>query len=86
MKWLIWSRCWFQRHLPGDVDCHVLLGGTGEHPEQLIQGGGQELDHHMTLHGVQTLTAQTSKAHVYEEFSDTANAQLEEYMCDVVFF
>lgn len=41
--------------MPGDVDRHVLLGGTGQHPEQLIQGGGQELDHHMALHGMQTL-------------------------------
>lgn len=42
-------------NVPGDVDGHVLLGGAGEHAEQLVQGGGQELDHHMTLHGVQTL-------------------------------
>lgn len=42
-------------NLPGDIDCHVLLGGASEHPEQLVEGGGQELDHHVTLHGVQTL-------------------------------
>lgn len=42
-------------NLPGDVDRHILLSGTGEHPEELVQGGGQELDHHMTLHGMQTL-------------------------------
>lgn len=41
--------------MPGDVDCYILLSGTGEHPEQLIENGGQELDHHMTLHGMQTL-------------------------------
>lgn len=41
--------------LPGDIDCHVLLGCASEHPEQLVEGGGQELDHHVTLHGVQTL-------------------------------
>lgn len=42
----------FQGHLPGDVDRHILLGGTGEHPKQLIQDGRQELDHHMTFHGM----------------------------------
>lgn len=41
--------------MPGYIDCHILLCGTGEHPEQLIQDGGQELDHYMTLHGMQAL-------------------------------
>lgn len=41
--------------LPGDVDCYILLSRTGQHPEQLIEDGGQELDHHVTLHGVKTL-------------------------------
>lgn len=41
--------------LPGDVDSHIFLCGTGENPKQLIKGGGQEVDHHMALHGMQTL-------------------------------
>lgn len=41
--------------LPGDIDCYILLSCTGQHPEELIEDGGQELDHHVTLHGVQTL-------------------------------
>lgn len=43
---------YFGGHLPGDVDRHILLGGTGKHPKQLIQDGRQELDHHMTFHGM----------------------------------
>lgn len=41
--------------MPGDVYCDVLLCVTGQDPEQLIEDGWQELDHHMTLHGMQTL-------------------------------
>lgn len=47
--------------MPGDIDCHVLLGGTGQDPEQLIQGGGQELDHHVALHGMETLRVQRDR-------------------------
>lgn len=67
----------FQRHLPGDVDGHILLGGTGKHPKQLIQGGRQELDHHVTLHGVQTLTAQRHRG----MFMESSVKQL--LMCSV---
>lgn len=51
----------FQGDLPGDIDSHILLGGAGQHPEQLIQGGWQELDHHMALHSVETLRVQRDK-------------------------
>jgi len=46
-----------QGYLPGDVHCHILLWGAGQDPKQLIEDGWQELDHHMTLHGMQTLRA-----------------------------
>lgn len=45
----------FQGNPPGDIHGHVLLGGAGQHPEQLVQDGGQEVDHHVALHGVQAL-------------------------------
>lgn len=46
-----------KENLPGDVNRHLLIGSAGQHTEQLVQNGGKELDHHMTLHGVKTLRA-----------------------------
>lgn len=41
--------------LPGHVDGHVLVRGSGQDAEELVEDGGQEVDHHVPLHGVETL-------------------------------
>lgn len=41
--------------LPGHIHCHILEGGAGQHSDELVQDGGKEVDHHVTLHGVETL-------------------------------
>ncbi len=40
---------------PGDVHSNIILTGDDEHTKQLVQNGGEELHHHMSLHGMQTL-------------------------------
>lgn len=41
---------------PGGVHCHVLVTRRRQDMHQLIQDGWQELNHHVTLHGMETLT------------------------------
>lgn len=41
--------------LPSHIDCNLLLGGSGEDSEQLVEDGWQECDHHVAFHGMQTL-------------------------------
>lgn len=41
--------------LPRHIDCNFLLGGPGEDAEELVQDGGQEGNHHMAFHGMETL-------------------------------
>lgn len=41
--------------LPGHVDSHIFVCGSGQDTKELVEDGGQEVDHHMTLHGVETL-------------------------------
>lgn len=43
------------RNRPGDVHSNIFQAGGGEHTKQLVEDGGEELHHHMSLHGVQTL-------------------------------
>lgn len=41
--------------LPGHVDSHILMRGSGQDAEQLVEDSGQEVDHHVALHCVKTL-------------------------------
>lgn len=41
--------------LPGHVDSHILVCGSGQDAEQLVENGGQKVHHHMTLHRMETL-------------------------------
>ena len=47
--------------VPRDVHRHLLVGGGGQDPEQLVEHGGQELDHHVALHGVETLRGRSRR-------------------------
>lgn len=51
---------------PGHVDSHILVCGSGEDTEQLVEDGGQEVDHHMTLHCVETLEGREEAASFLE--------------------
>lgn len=44
-----------ERISPGDVDGHILMGGSGEDTEQLVEDSGQKIHHHMTFHRMETL-------------------------------
>lgn len=44
-----------KRHLPCNIYCYVLLCGTSQDSKQLIEDSWQELNHHVTFHGMQTL-------------------------------
>lgn len=41
--------------LPGHVDSHILECGSGQHAKQLVEDGGQKVNHYMTLHRMETL-------------------------------
>lgn len=41
--------------LPGHVNGHILVRGSGQDTEQLVEDGGQKVDHHVTLHRMETL-------------------------------
>lgn len=41
--------------LPCHVDSHILMCGSSQDTEQLVEDGGQKIDHHMTLHGMKAL-------------------------------
>lgn len=41
--------------LPGHVHGHILVRGSGQDAEQLVEDGGQKVDHHVTLHRMETL-------------------------------
>lgn len=44
---------------PGHIDSHVLVGGSSQDAEQLVKDGGKEVDHHVTLHCMETLRGLT---------------------------
>ena len=50
--------------VPRDVDRHLLVGGRRQNPEQLVEHGGQEVDHHVALHGVETLRGRSQADHI----------------------
>lgn len=41
--------------LPGNIDSYILMRGPGENAKQLVEDGGQKVDHHMTFHCMKTL-------------------------------
>lgn len=51
--------CVCVRSLPGHVDSHILVSGSGQDTEQLVEDGGQKVDHHMALHRMETLGGST---------------------------
>lgn len=49
------SQCMSVWSLPGNVDGHVLMCRPGEDGEELVEDGGQKVDHHMTFHCMKAL-------------------------------
>lgn len=53
--------------LPGHVDSHILMRGSGQDTEQLVEDGGQKVDHDMTFHRMKALRGKGGTLDVTEK-------------------